>query len=151
MLVAIGRPAAEMMAIIATARKLFMWTPLYFAPSWRNGLRLNGMKPASQQDRLDVSMLYMSDHGESLGEFGLYLHGAPYMIAPPQQTHVPFVLWLGKDAKAAYSADCLKDETQKPQSHDNLFHSVLGMMRVETKVRDPALDLISACRLGATS
>ena len=106
---------------------------------------------AGQQDRLDVSMLYMSDHGESLGEFGLYLHGAPYMIAPPQQTHVPFVLWLGKDAKAAYSADCLKDETKKPQSHDNLFHSVLGMMRVETKVRDPALDLISACRLGATS
>lgn len=106
---------------------------------------------AGQQDRLDVSMLYMSDHGESLGEFGLYLHGAPYMIAPPQQTHVPFVLWLGKDAKAAYSADCLKDETTKPQSHDNLFHSVLGMMRVETKVRDPALDLISACRLGATS
>ncbi len=106
---------------------------------------------AGQQDRLDVSMLYMSDHGESLGEFGLYLHGAPYMIAPPQQTHVPFVLWLGKDAKAAYSADCLKDETTKPQSHDNLFHSVLGMMRVDTKVRDPALDLISACRLGATS
>lgn len=106
---------------------------------------------ASQEDRLDVSMLYMSDHGESLGEFGLYLHGAPYMIAPPQQTRVPFVLWLGKDAKAAYSADCIKDEAKKPQSHDNLFHSVLGMMRVETKVRDPALDLISTCRLGATS
>lgn len=104
-----------------------------------------------QEDRLDVSMLYMSDHGESLGEFGLYLHGAPYMIAPPQQTHVPFVLWLGKDAKAAYSADCLADETRRPQSHDNLFHSVLGMMRVETRVRDPALDLFSACRLGATS
>lgn len=104
-----------------------------------------------QEDRLDVSMLYMSDHGESLGEFGLYLHGAPYMIAPPQQTHVPFVLWLGKDAKAAYSADCLADETRRPQSHDNLFHSVLGMMRVETRVRDPALDLVSACRLGATS
>ncbi|MCR6500051.1 phosphoethanolamine--lipid A transferase [Shinella sp. CPCC 101442] len=106
---------------------------------------------AGQEDRLDVSMLYMSDHGESLGEFGLYLHGAPYMIAPPQQTHVPFVLWLGKDAKTAYSAGCLADETKKPQSHDNLFHSVLGMMRVETKVRDPALDLVSACRLGATS
>ena len=104
-----------------------------------------------QQDRLDVSMLYMSDHGESLGELGLYLHGAPYMIAPSQQTHVPFVLWLGKDAKAAYSASCLADETKAPQSHDNLFHSVLGMMRVETSVRDPALDLLSPCRLGAVS
>ena len=104
-----------------------------------------------QQDRLDVSMLYMSDHGESLGELGLYLHGAPYMIAPSQQTHVPFVLWLGKDAKAAYSASCLADETKAPQSHDNLFHSVLGMMRVDTTVRDPALDLLSSCRLGAIS
>lgn len=104
-----------------------------------------------QQDRLDVSMLYMSDHGESLGELGLYLHGAPYMIAPSYQTHIPFVLWLGKDEKAAYSADCLAAETKKAQSHDNLFHTVLGMMRVDTKVRDPALDLMSACRLGAVS
>ena len=104
-----------------------------------------------QQDRLDVSMLYMSDHGESLGELGLYLHGAPYMIAPSEQTHVPFVLWLGKDAKAAYSAACLADETKAAQSHDNLFHSVLGMMRVQTNVRDPALDLLSPCRLGAIS
>ena len=103
------------------------------------------------EDRLDVSMLYMSDHGESLGELGLYLHGAPYMIAPGEQTHVPFVLWLGKDAKAGYSAACLDAETQKPQSHDNLFHTVLGLMRVETKVRDPALDLVSPCRLGAVS
>lgn len=103
-------------------------------------------KLRGQEDRLDVSMIYMSDHGESLGELGLYLHGTPYMIAPSQQTHVPFVLWLGKDEKAAYSADCLKAETEKPQSHDNLFHTVLGMMRVQTKVRDPALDLMSACR-----
>src|SRR5690606_18406247 len=77
---------------------------------------------AAQEDRLDTSMIYMSDHGESLGEFGLYLHGAPYMIAPSQQTQVPFVLWLGKDAKKVYSADCLDAETKQPQSHDNLFH-----------------------------
>lgn len=100
-----------------------------------------------QQDRLDVSMLYMSDHGESLGELGLYLHGAPYLIAPRQQTRVPFVLWLGKQARAAHSAACLDDETKEPQSHDNLFHSVLGMMRVETGVRDPSLDLLSPCRI----
>ncbi|MFT4160204.1 phosphoethanolamine transferase [Shinella sp.] len=104
-----------------------------------------------QEDRLDVSMLYMSDHGESLGELGLYLHGAPYMIAPSQQTHVPFVLWLGKGEKAAYSAACLEGKTREPQSHDNLFHTVLGMMRVETKVRDPSLDIVSGCREGATS
>ncbi len=101
-----------------------------------------------EQDRLDVAMVYMSDHGESLGEYGLYLHGTPYMIAPSQQTHVPFLLWLGRDAKAAYSASCLNAQTQKPQSHDVLFHTVLGMMRVSTGVRDPALDLVSSCRQG---
>jgi lipid A ethanolaminephosphotransferase len=73
------------------------------------------------------------------------------MIAPSHQTHVPFVLWLGRDEKAAYSAECLAGEAGKAQSHDNLFHTVLGMMRIDTKVRDPALDLMSPCRLGAVS
>lgn len=106
---------------------------------------------AGEQGRLDTAMLYMSDHGESLGEFGLYLHGTPYMIAPSQQTHVPFVLWLGREAKKIYSAGCLDARMTKPQSHDNLFHTVLGLMHVETAVRDPALDIVSACRLDATS
>lgn len=101
-----------------------------------------------EQERLNVSLLYMSDHGESLGEYGLYLHGAPYLIAPSEQTHVPFLLWLGSDAQAEYSTACLKSETGRPQSHDNLFHTVLGLMRVETAVRDPQLDLATRCRPG---
>lgn len=100
-----------------------------------------------KQDKLDTSMIYMSDHGESVGEFGLYLHGAPYFVAPSQQTHVPYVLWLGKDAKATIRQDCLAKEAAEPQSHDKLFHTVLGLMQVKTQVYSPALDTLSSCRV----
>ena len=100
-----------------------------------------------KQDKLDTSLIYMSDHGESVGEFGLYLHGAPYFVAPSQQTHVPYVLWLGKDAKATIRQDCLAKEATEPQSHDKLFHTVLGLMQVKTQVYSPALDTLSSCRM----
>lgn len=104
-----------------------------------------------REDRMAGSMIYMSDHGESLGEHGLYLHGAPYFIAPSQQTHIPFVLWLGREAKAGVEPSCVAAKTIEPQSHDNLFHTVLGMMNVATGVYDPALDVLSSCRAGAAS
>lgn len=102
-----------------------------------------------KQDKLDTSLIYMSDHGESVGEFGLYLHGAPYFVAPSQQTHVPYVLWLGKDAKATIRQDCLEKEATEPQSHDKLFHTVLGLMQVKTQVYSPALDTLSSCRMNS--
>lgn len=105
----------------------------------------------ARENRMAGSMIYMSDHGESLGEHGLYLHGAPYFIAPSQQTHVPFVLWQGTEAKAGTNRACLQAKTSEPQSHDNLFHTVLGMMNVATKVYDPALDVLASCRGGAAS
>lgn len=105
----------------------------------------------SREDRFDGSMIYMSDHGESLGENGLYLHGAPYLIAPSQQTHVPFLLWLGSKDRAAVNRACLQQRTDEPASHDNLFHTVLGLMSVETSVYDPALDVLSGCRHASSS
>ena len=98
-------------------------------------------------------MVYMSDHGESLGEHGLYLHGTPYMLAPEYQTHIPFVLWT--DAAFARSMnldrECLARKASGDYSHDNLFHSVLSMMNVSTEVYDPALDIFASCKTGATS
>lgn len=107
-------------------------------------------KLKARDQSIDASMIYMSDHGESLGENGLYLHGTPYLFAPSQQTHVPFVLWLGSTAKAAIDTACLTEKTSEPASHDNLFHTVLGMMHVETDVRDPALDIVTTCRPAAS-
>ncbi|MEK1886936.1 MAG: phosphoethanolamine--lipid A transferase [Phyllobacterium sp.] len=107
-------------------------------------------KLKDRESKLSPSMIYMSDHGESTGEYGLYLHGAPYLVAPSQQTHVPFVLWLGADAKSQIDANCLSVEALKQQSHDNLFHTVLGMMHVETVVHDAAVDTLSSCRSGTS-
>ncbi|MFT3928648.1 MAG: phosphoethanolamine--lipid A transferase [Myxococcales bacterium] len=96
----------------------------------------------------DTALFFMSDHGESLGENGIYLHGMPYAIAPPQQTHVPMILWFSpqfaRDAKLDVS--CVRRETAQPASHDNLFPSVLGLFDVRTKVYDKSRDLLAACR-----
>ncbi|MCA1404032.1 phosphoethanolamine transferase [Ensifer sp. IC3342] len=99
------------------------------------------------QDRVAGAMIYMSDHGESLGESGIYLHGAPYAIAPKEQTQVPFVAWFSKPYQAAMGVDtgCLAKESDQPRSHDNLFHTVLGMMDVQTGVYNRALDAFASC------
>ena len=102
---------------------------------------------AGMHDR-DTALLYVSDHGESLGENGLFLHGVPYAIAPKEQTKVPMVMWLSSRFAGSRGLDlaCLRGETRKPASHDNLFSTVLGLMQVETPERDPALDLAGRCQ-----
>ncbi len=98
----------------------------------------------------DTALLYVSDHGESLGENGLFLHGVPYAIAPEEQTRVPMVMWFSSGFAASRDLDmhCLAREARQPASHDNLFHTVLGLMQVETPERDPALDLAGRCQHG---
>lgn len=106
-------------------------------------------KLKQRSNSVSGAVLYFSDHGESLGENGIYLHGTPYIIAPSQQTHVPMLVWMADDlAKAAgFDMACLsKQAGEGTYSHDNIFHSVLGMMDVSTKVYDPKLDVFSACR-----
>jgi len=82
-----------------------------------------------------TTMMYMSDHGESLGEHGLYLHGLPYFMAPDAQTHVGAIAWFGQNNKN-------KIDPTKEYSHDNLFHTLLGLFNVETKVYDQKMDMI---------
>lgn len=100
-----------------------------------------------QKDR-DVALIYLSDHGESLGEHGLYLHGIPYAIAPEQQTKVPMLVWLSDSMRVTAGIDdaCLRRDAALPHSHDHLFHSVLGLLDVQTSIYDPGLDLFSGCR-----
>ncbi|NCT84644.1 MAG: phosphoethanolamine--lipid A transferase [Comamonadaceae bacterium] len=102
----------------------------------------------TQQARFDAGMLYVSDHGESLGENGLYLHGMPYAIAPDEQTHVPMILWLPEDGALAASLkpDCLAGLRDKPASHDNLFHTAMGWMGARADVYKAERDLLAGCR-----
>lgn len=99
-------------------------------------------------DKVDTAMLYMSDHGESLGEHNLYLHGTPYLIAPDTQKHVPLLMWFSEGYQRDFGVDtaCLAQNQSKPYSHDNLFHSTLGLLDVTTSVYDAKQDLFKTCR-----
>lgn len=103
---------------------------------------------AAGSGRLDSAMLYVSDHGESLGEHGLYLHGIPYSIAPEQQTHVPMILWLSRTMTRTGDVNerCVHAKANTPLSHDNLFHSVLGLLDVSTSAYRADRDLFDGCR-----
>ena len=100
------------------------------------------------QDQLSTALIYVSDHGESLGESGLYLHGAPYLMAPEYQTKVPMILWMSPTFKEQFAIDssCLLAKSDAPLSQDNLFHSLLGMLDIKTAVRNPDLDIFNTCR-----
>ncbi|MEO7642476.1 MAG: phosphoethanolamine--lipid A transferase, partial [Ramlibacter sp.] len=103
------------------------------------------------QKRYDTAMIYVSDHGESLGESGLYLHGVPYPIAPKVQTRVPLVMWLSPSFRQNFGVnqECLRSHAAASASHDHLFHSVLGVLDIGTSVYDRAMDLFAPCRVSA--
>ena len=105
----------------------------------------------AQSDRYDTALLYVSDHGESLGENNMFLHGLPYAIAPVQQTQVPMVMWLSPSFADSRQIDlaCLRNRATQRATHDNLFHTVLGLLDVQTQVYEPALDLVKGCRAPA--
>lgn len=103
----------------------------------------------SMQSDYNTALVYVSDHGESLGEGGIYLHGIPYMLAPEAQTHVPMVMWLSDGFQTAnrIDAECLNQVASQPLSHDNLFSSMLGMMNVESEAVKPSLNIFEDCRV----
>ena len=84
----------------------------------------------------------MSDHGESLGENGVYLHGLPYFIAPDAQIHIGSFLWLNEKFKQELDTEKIKAKTKRKLSHDYLFHTLLGLFGVKTKVYNRDLDLV---------
>lgn len=100
--------------------------------------------------RLDGLLIYVSDHGESLGENGLYLHGMPYAFAPAVQKEVPMLLWgsPGYLRRAQLRPECLRDSARRPISHDFFYHTVLGAAEARNQVYDRDLDLTAACRHG---
>ena len=101
------------------------------------------------EDQLNASLIYVSDHGESLGENGLYLHGLPYSVAPETQTTVPFFLWLSDNKIKADNIDmtCLKEKAATNAiSHDYISHSLLSLMNIKTKIYKEDLDIFKGCK-----
>ncbi|WP_312057328.1 phosphoethanolamine transferase EptA [Pantoea brenneri] len=103
----------------------------------------------AHQDRFTTSLVYLSDHGESLGENGEYLHGLPYAIAPDTQKHVPMLIWLSDDYQQRYAVNrgCLtKLAATDDFSQDNLFSTMLGLTGTATHEYLPADDILTMCR-----
>ncbi|GAB3470035.1 phosphoethanolamine transferase [Polaromonas eurypsychrophila] len=102
-----------------------------------------------QQAEYAAAMVYVADHGESLGENNLYLHGMPYMIAPDVQKHVPWITWIsaGFAQRTAVNTACLRERADRPVSHDNYFHSVLGLLGIQTRMYQRALDVYAPCAI----
>ena len=94
------------------------------------------------------ALLYVSDHGESLGENNVYLHGLPYRVAPDVQKRVPWITWLSPrfEKQSGLINTCLKNKTDTALTHDNYFHSVLGLMNVSSEVYQEKLDVHANCR-----
>ncbi len=92
-----------------------------------------------------TGMAYISDHGESLGENNLYLHGFPYALAGDEQKKVPLVMWFSEALvdSLQLDQDRLRATANKPVSHDNLFHTLLGLFDVRTSLYAPQLDLLT--------
>jgi lipid A ethanolaminephosphotransferase len=92
-------------------------------------------------------MLYVSDHGESLGENNIFLHGLPYALAPKEQTHVPMIAWFGPRTESGGDtlAACLRKRRNEPLTHDHLFHTVLGLLGVQAAEYRRPLDAFAPC------
>jgi lipid A ethanolaminephosphotransferase len=100
------------------------------------------LKPYSKDN--DTAMIYMSDHGESLGEGGVYLHGLPYFMAPEAQKHIGSLMWFGNDELV--NTDKLKSYSDSEFSQDNLFSTLLGIFDVRTEVYEPSMDILKKAR-----
>ncbi len=100
------------------------------------------------KDRYNPVLFFTSDHGESLGEGGHYLHGLPFKTAPDVQKEVPFFIWIPDSSLKALHLDraCLQKQTQNRVSHDYIFHSLLGLAGITVPVYDADLDLFTRCR-----
>jgi lipid A ethanolaminephosphotransferase len=110
--------------------------------------RLVALLAAGDGKGMATAMIYLSDHGESLGEANFYLHGMPYRLAPEAQTHIPFLVWLSPNYQGETRIEmaCLERRRHERASHDNFFHSILGLLDVETRVYDRKLDVFADCR-----
>ncbi|PKI00218.1 phosphoethanolamine transferase [Glaciecola sp. 33A] len=103
------------------------------------------LQTLSDSKQVNTAMLYVSDHGESLGENGIYLHGLPYAFAPKEQTHVPMLFWQNKQNEIV-SQECLDTIATQAISHDNFFDILLGIQSVDSNTYNAKQDVLSLCR-----
>ena len=99
------------------------------------------------QDSYNPILLYTSDHGESLKENGIFLHAAPYATAPREQKEVPMLVWMPEHNNYHINKQCLRQQTTRNNySHDNIFHSLLGISNIHSKFYNADFDIFAGCK-----
>ncbi|MCU4413205.1 phosphoethanolamine--lipid A transferase [Acinetobacter sp. WU_MDCI_Axc73] len=99
-----------------------------------------------QETSVPTGLIYLSDHGESTGERGLYLHGTPYFMAPKEQTHIPMLFWTSQLWPEHQKIQhCLSKQKDHAVSQDNLFPTLLSLLNIQTHILNRPLDLLSQC------
>lgn len=78
-------------------------------------------------------VIFVSDHGESLGEGNLYMHGVPILVAPKEQIEIPFIVWTSDEA--------LEIDPEKKVGQYHVFHSVLSFLGIDSPIYDESLDI----------
>lgn len=87
----------------------------------------------SHHKQYQSTLIYVSDHGESLGEGGLYLHGTPISMAPEYQYKIPFIVWNSSQTPLNLAIESY--------SQANVFHTVMGSLGLTSPFYDPKLDV----------
>jgi len=93
-------------------------------------------------------LIYISDHGESLGEHGWYLHGVPYSIAPEEQKKVPFILWMSAEFSRSNAVPAARLAAQPAHSQRDVFHTIMGAFSMRSDAYQPEFDVLSGAFVG---
>lgn len=93
----------------------------------------NVIEDLKQLKEYKSAMFFVSDHGESLGEKNLYMHGIPLSIAPKEQYEIPFIVWLSDSSKQL--------KPNKTLSQNHVFHSVLNFLNIQSPVYDEEMNI----------
>ncbi len=96
-------------------------------------------------NKFETALFYVSDHGESLGENGLYLHGLPKAIAPDTQLHIPALMWFGSNFRDV-KMSALRAKINNRYTHTNVFHTLLGIFEIETSAYRRGMDILDGAR-----
>ena len=94
---------------------------------------------------VSTTLIYISDHGESLGEHGLYLHGTPMAVAPNVQKEIPFLVWISDGFAHQHRIDASTLSNRVAHSQDQVFHSVMGAFDMRSRVYRPEKDIYAHC------
>jgi lipid A ethanolaminephosphotransferase len=94
----------------------------------------NVIEDLKQLKEYKSAMIFVSDHGESLGEKNLYMHGLPLSLAPKEQYDIPFIVWTSDN-----SLKQLKPDNTLSQNY--VFHSVLNFLGIQSPIYNEELNI----------